>query len=134
MDKNFKLSVINTEYSTDYEKKTVTCKIQYKIKVSDDKMKQTINSICKFIDGSKYIGEVYTAEATANLHPDDVFDEHKGKQVSRAKVESIVYNQVSSFFVRFHNWYVENMKEPMVNFVNKSVNIITHNEEYIETF
>ena len=134
MDKQFKISVINTEFSTDFDKKTVTCKIDYKIKVSDEKMKQAINSIGKFVAGSKIIGEVYTAEATSKLHPEDEFDQHKGEQVSRAKVEAMVYTNVSNYFARVHNWYSQNIRTPMTNFIDKSINIVYHNEKYVESF
>jgi hypothetical protein len=134
MDKQFKISVINTEFTTDFDKKTVTCTIDYKIKVSDEKMKQAINSIGKFVAGSKIIGEVYTAEATSKLHPEDEFDQHKGEQVARAKVEAMVYTNVSKYFYRVDEWYIENIQIPILMFMDKTNDVIGHNGEYIESF
>lgn len=134
MDKQFKISVIETEYSTDVEKKTVTCKIYYKIKASDHRKIQTINSLNAFVDGGMCVDSVYTAVATAKTLPEDVFDQHKGEQISRAKAESMAYNRVSNFFVRFHNWYAENIASSMVDFVEKSLDVVSHNNRYIESF
>ena len=51
MDKQFKISIIETEYFTNVEKKTVTCKIYYKIKTPDDKKNYAINALNVFVDG-----------------------------------------------------------------------------------
>lgn len=134
MDKKFKISVIKTEYSTDVEKKTVTCKIYYKIKASDHKKIKTINSLNVFVDGGMCVNSVYTAVATAKTLPEDVFDQHKGEQISRAKAELMAYNRVSNFFMRLHNWYAENIASSMVNFVEKGLDVISHNNRYIESF
>jgi hypothetical protein len=87
-----------------------------------------------FVDGGMYTDHVYTAVATAKTLPGDVFDQHKGEQISRAKAESMAYKRVSNFFVRLHNWYAENIASPMVDFVEKSLEVISHNNKYIETF
>lgn len=134
MDKQFKISVIGTEYSTDVEKKTVTCKIYYKIKASDHRKIQTINSLNAFVDGGMCVDSVYTAVATAKTLPEDVFDQRKGEQISRAKAESMAYNRVSKFFLRLYNWYGENIASSMVDFVEKSLDVISHNNKYIESF
>lgn len=134
MDNQFKISVIETEFSTNVEKKTVTCKIYYKIKTSDHRKNKTINALNAFVDGGMNVDSVYTAVATAKTLPEDVFDQHKGEQISRAKAESMAYNRVSNFFVRLHNWYAENIASPMVDFVEKSLEVISHNNKYIETF
>lgn len=134
MDKQFKISVIETEFSTDVEKKTVTCKIHYKIKASDHRKIQTINSLNAFVDGGMCVDSVYTAVATAKTLPGDEFDQHKGEQISRAKAESKAYNRVATFFMRLNDWYNENIASPMVEFSKKSLNVISHNNKYIETF
>jgi hypothetical protein len=134
MNRHFKISVIQTEYITDLEKKTVTCKIDYKIKTSDDRIKTVMDCFAKYVAGAKYIDEVYTASATAKLHPEDEFDQHKGEQVARAKVESLVYGNVSKYFYRVCEWYIENIDIPIIMFMDKSNDVIGHNEEYIESF
>jgi hypothetical protein len=134
MDKQFKISVIETEYSTDVEKKTVTCKIYYKIKTSDHRKKQIINALNAFLDGGMCVNNVYTAVATAKTLPGDEFDQHKGEQISRAKAESMAYNRVGSFFMRLHNWYAENVASSMVEFSKKCLDVVSHNNKYIESF
>lgn len=134
MDKQFKISVIETEYFTNVEKKTVTCKIYYKIKTSDERKNYAINALNVFVDGGMYMDSVYTAVATAKTFPDDVFDQHKGEQISRAKAESMAYYRVSSFFMRLDKWYAENISSSMTEFTKKSLGVISHNNKYIETF
>lgn len=134
MDKQFKISIIETEYFTNVEKKTVTCKIYYKIKTSDQRKNYVIDGLNVFVDGGMYTDHVYTAVATAKTFPGDEFDQHKGEQISRAKAESMAYNRVSSFFTRLHNWYAENIASSMVDFVEKSLDVVSHNNKYIESF
>jgi hypothetical protein len=134
MDKQFKISVIKTEYFTNVEKKTVTCKIYYQIRTSDERKNYAINALNVFVNGGMYIDCVYTAVATAKTSPEDVFDQHKGEQISRAKAESMAYNRVNKFFMRLHNWYSENIATPMVDFVEKGLDVISHNDRYIESF
>ena len=134
MDKQFKISVIKTEYFTNVKKKTVTCKIYYKIKTSDYRQNYVIDGLNKFVDGGMCVNNVYTAVATAKTLPGDEFDQHKGEQISRAKAESMAYNRVSNFFVRLNKWYAENIASPMTEFTKKSLDVISHNDKYIETF
>lgn len=134
MDKQFKISVIETEYFTNVKKKTVTCKIYYKIKTSDYRQNYVIDGLNTFVDGGMYVNNVYTAVATAKTLPGDEFDQHKGEQISRAKAESMAYNRVSNFFVRLNKWYAENIASPMTEFAKKSLDVISHNDKYIETF
>ena len=134
MDKQFKISVIKTEFFTNVEKKTVTCKIYYKIKTSDYRQNYVIDGLNTFVDGGMYVNCEYTAVATAKTLPEDVFDQHKGEQISRAKAELMAYNRVSNFFMRLHNWYAENIASSMVNFVEKGLDVISHNNRYIESF
>ena len=80
-----KLSVVKTEYFTNFKKQTVTCKLTYRIKVTDRKMVYLINYIGGFVDNSLCIGDTYTVVSTAKTLPDDKFDIHKGEQIARAK-------------------------------------------------
>ena len=134
MNKQIKISVIKTEYFTNVKKKTVTCKIYYKIKTSDYRQNYVIDGLNTFVDGGMYVNDVYTAVATAKTLPGDVFDQHKGEQISRAKAESMAYNRVSKFFMRLNNWYAENIASPMVELAEKSLDVISHNNKYIESF
>jgi hypothetical protein len=87
-----------------------------------------------FVDGGMYVDYVYTAVSTAKIYPGDVFDQHKGEQISRAKAESLAYNRVSLFFERLHNWYSQNISAAMSEFIEKSEGVISHNNRYIESF
>ena len=65
MDKKFKVSVIRTEYFTNYEKKTVTCKMHYRIKATDDRAAYALNYISSSMDDPMYFYDNYVVIATA---------------------------------------------------------------------
>lgn len=67
MDKQFKISIIETEYFTNVEKKTVTCKIYYMIKTSDDRKRYAINALNMFVDGGMCVDSVYHPNQRMNV-------------------------------------------------------------------
>ena len=129
-----KLSVVKTEYFTNFKKQTVTCKLTYRIKVTDRRTGYLINFIAGFVDNALYFGETHTVVSTAKTLPDDKFDIHKGEQIARAKAESKAYSEVSSFFSKLNDIYTEKLFVPMGNFIDKSCGVIDHNNEFIGTF
>ena len=133
-DKKFKISVIRTEYFTNFDKKTVTCKLHYRIKATDYRMMNALNLISSFVDSELYAYSTFTVVATAKVSPDDTFDQHAGEQIARAKAESMAYSNVSKFFDRVHKWYTQNIIMPMAQFIEKSNGVIAHNDRYIDTF
>ena len=133
-DKKFKVSVIRSEYFTNFDKKTVTCKLHYRIKVTDHPMGYVLNYISSYVDNSMYVDDVYTAVATAKTQTGDTFDLHKGEQIARAKAESMAYDTVSRLMDRVHKWYTKNIIMPMAQFIEKSNGVITHNDRYIDSF
>jgi hypothetical protein len=134
MNEMIKLSVVKAEYFTNFKKQTVTCKLTYRIKVTDRKMVYLINYIGGFVDNALYIGDTYTVVSTAKTLPGDKFDIHKGEQIARAKAESKAYSTVSSFFSKLNDLYTEKLFVPMGNFIDKSCGVIDHNNEFIGTF
>lgn len=134
MNEMIKLSVVKTEYFTNFKKRTVTCKLTYRIKVTDRKMGYLINYIGGFVDNALYIGDTYTVASTAKTLPGDTFDNHKGEQIARAKAESKAYSEISSFFCKLNDIYTEKLFIPMGNFIDKSQSVIDHNNEFIGTF
>ena len=133
-DKKFKISVIRTEYFTNFDKKTVTCKMHYRIKATDSRMTYVLSDLGSFVDEDINVWDTLTVVATAKTMPDDNFDLHKGEQIARAKAESMAYETVSKYFDRIHNWYVKNILTPMAQFIEKSNGVIAHNDRYIDTF
>ena len=133
-DKKFKISVIRTEYFTNFDKKTVTCKLHYRIKSTDYRMMYALNWIGSFVDSDMYADGTFTAVATAKTSPDDTFDQHAGEQSARAKAESMAYSNVNKLFDRVHNWYTQNIIIPMAQFIEKSNGVIAHNDRYIDSF
>ena len=133
-DNKFKISVIRTEYFTNFDKKTVTCKLHYRIKSSDYRMMYALNWIGSFVESGLYADRTFTVVATAKVSPDDTFDQHAGEQIARAKAESMAYNNVNKFFDRVHKWYTQNIIMPMAQFIEKSNGVIAHNDRYIDTF
>lgn len=133
-DKKFKISVIRTEYFTNFEKKTVTCKLHYRIKTTDQSAAYVLGDLGMYVDGNINIWDTLTVVATARTMPNDNFDLHKGEQIARAKAESMAYEAVSKYFDRIHNWYVHNILTPMAEFIEKSNGVIAHNDRYIDSF
>lgn len=133
-DKKFKISVIRTEYFTNFKKKTVACKLHYRIKATDYRMMYALNWIGSFVDSDMYADGTFTIVATAKTSPDDTFDPHAGEQIARAKAESMAYSNVSKFFDRVHKWYTQNIIMPMAQFIEKSNGVIAHNDRYIDSF
>ena len=107
MNEMIKLSVIKAEYFTNFKKNTVTCKLTYRIKVTDRKTEYLINYIGGFVDNALYIGDTYTVVSTARTLPEDKFNIHKGEQIARAKAESKAYSEVSSFLSKLNDIYTE---------------------------
>lgn len=133
-DKKFKISVIRTEYFTNFEKKTVTCKLHYRIKATDSRMNYVLSDLGSIVDEGINVWDTLTVVATARTMPGDNFDLHKGEQIARAKAESMAYESVSKCFDRIHNWYVHNILTPMAEFIEKSDGVIAHNNRYIDSF
>lgn len=129
-----KLSVVKTEYFTNFKKQTVTCKLTYRVKVTDRKMEYLMNYLGGYVDDTLYIGETYTVVSTARTLSGDTFDTHKGEQIARAKAESKAYSQLSSYFSKLNDLYTEKLFIPMGNFIDKSCDVIDHNNEFIGTF
>lgn len=133
-DKKFKVSVIRSEYFTNFDKKTVTCKLHYRIKATDYRMMYALNWIGSFMDRNFFADGTFTVVATAKTSPDDTFDPHAGEQIARAKAESMAYSNVSRFLDRVHKWYTQNIIMPMAQFIEKSNGVIAHNDRYIDSF
>lgn len=129
-----KLSVVKAEYFTNFKKQTVTCKLTYRIKVTDRKMEYLMNYLGGFVNNALYVSDTYNVVATAKTLPGDKFDTHKGEQIARAKAESKAYSEVSSFFTKLNDIYTEKLFIPMGNFIDKSCNVIDHNNEFIGKF
>jgi hypothetical protein len=134
MDKKFKVSVIRTEYFTNYEKKTVTCKMHYRIKSTDDRAAYALNYISSYMDDPMYFYDDYVVIATAKTSPDDTFDQHKGEQIARAKAESMAYATVAKYLDRVHTWITRNVTVPMSEFIYKANGVLAHNDRYLDTF
>ena len=133
-DKKFKVSVIRSEYFTNFDKKTVTCKLHYRIKTTDYRMLYALTWIGSLMDSNFFADSTFTVVATAKTSPDDTFDPHAGEQIARAKAESMAYSNVSKFFDRVHKWYTQNIIMPMAQFIEKSNGVIAHNDRYIDSF
>lgn len=133
-DKKFKISVIRTEYFTNFEKKTVACKLHYRIKATDYRMMYALSWIGSFVDSNMNADDTFTVVATAKTSLDDTFDPRAGEQIARAKAESMAYANVSKFFDRVHKWYTQNIIVPMAQFIEKSNGVIAHNDRYIDSF
>lgn len=133
-DKKFKISVIRTEYFTNLEKKTVTCKLHYRIKATDSRMLYAMSDLGSYVDNDINVWTTQTVVATARTMAGENFDLHKGKQISRAKAESMAYNTVSKYLDRIHKWYVHNILIPIAEFIEKSNGVIAHNDRFIDSF
>lgn len=122
-----KISVIDCQYFVNEKKKTVTCKMFYALK-----MEEVISNAFRFLIG-EYPHCPQSVIATAYLAPGDTFDEKKGKQVARAKAETMAYKEMLPLMDKLRNTlnYVE---VEMSEFGFKATDTIEHNKEYLSTF
>ena len=124
---NIKLSVIDCQYFFNKKKKTVTCKMIYKLK-----MDKSIENAFRFLTG-KYPHCPQCVITTAYLANGDTFDEKKGTQVARAKAESMAYKEMVLLMDSLRD-ILNNIEIGLSEFGFKASDIISHNKEYLKTF
>lgn len=129
MDK-IKLSVYNTEYHISTKKKQVSCQIDFRLK-GDPKFLSLLNEFIRLTNDPISTG--YTVTAYANLNPLDKFDIETGMKVARAKAESMAYNRIKKFMLRYIDFLLNTSKE-IDNFMKKAEGTINHNEKYLTKF
>lgn len=122
-----KISVNNCQYFVNKKKKTVTCKMSYVLK-----MEEVTSNAFRFLLGEyPYCNqEVIT---TAYLAKGDTFDVKKGKQVARAKAETMAYKNMLHLMPRLLSKFSE-MSIEVNNFINKATDTVEHNKEYLKSF
>lgn len=124
---NIKLSVIDCQYFFNEKKKTVTCKMFYKLK-----MDKSIESAFRFLTG-KYPHCPQCVITTAYLAKGDTFDKKKGTQVARAKAESMAYKEMVLLMNSLRD-ILNNIEMGIIEFGFKAYDTINHNKEYLKTF
>ena len=127
MSYRIKLSETDCEYFINEEKKTVSCKMFYRLKMDSD-----MNIVfAHLFDEYPFYPESVTA--TTHLSEGDTFDVNKGMQVARAKAETIAY-KIARKNVKKLSDKLASMLVCTNDFENRAEDVINHNKEYRKTF
>ena len=127
MDNRIKLSEANCEYFINEEKKTVSCKMFYRLKVDSDICESLAGLLDEFPTYLQYV------TATTHLSKGDIFDVKKGMQVARAKAETMAYKNMRQIIKNLSS-KLSRMLVVTTDFEKKADETINHNKRYIETF
>lgn len=129
MKSKFKLSVTNTEYFINQAKKTVTCKMKFGLDGPEQALRLFQDYMFTY-DQSLITNEIV---ATAKLDPKDTFDEDAGMKIARTKAETAMYRRVGRAMYRFGRYLASSLSHTE-DMLEKSVNVIEHNDKYLEKF
>jgi hypothetical protein len=124
---NIKLSVVGRQYFFNKKKKTVTCKMSYKLKMD----KSIENAFTYLMKRNPCLTQ--TVSSTAYLADGDTFDKKKGMQVARAKAESMAYKEMVLLMNSLRD-ILNNIEMGIIEFGFKVYDTINHNKEYLKTF
>ena len=127
MSYRIKLSETDCQYFINEEKKTVSCKMFYRLKMDSDMYIVFTNLF------DEYPSYIESVTATTHLSEGDKFDVNKGMQVAKAKAEIMAYKNVRK--------HVKKLSDKLANilvytndFENRAEDAINHNKEYLKTF
>lgn len=127
MNNRIKLSETDCQYFINEEKKTVSCKMFYRLKMDSD----IIGFFAHLFD--EYPCYTQTLTATTHLAEGDTFDVKKGMQVARAKAETMAYKRMRQIVKRLSG-KLASMLVVTNDFENRADDTIKQNEEYLKTF
>lgn len=127
MNNRIKLSETDCQYFINEEKKTVSCKMFYRLKMDSD----IIGLLAHLLD--EYPCYLQTVTATTHLAEGDTFDVKKGMQVAKAKAETMAYKRMRQIMKRLSG-KLASMLVVTNDFENRAEDTIKHNEEYLKTF
>lgn len=111
-----KLSVVNTRFVVNEEKRTVAC-------ICDCRF--------KYIVFGSYKNEPFSVTAVAKCHTNDKFDEELGKKIARAKAENKAY-QICALECKLYKKHLNRALKNFTEFKEKANKCIEHNKGYIE--
>ncbi len=127
MSYRIKLSETDCQYFINEEKKTVSCKMFYRLKMDSDMYIVFTNLF------DEYPSYIESVTATTHLSEGDKFDVNKGMQVAKAKAEIMAYKNVRK--------HVKKLSDKLASvlvctndFENRAEDAINHNKEYLKTF
>lgn len=127
MSNRIKLSETDCEYFINEEKKTVTCKMFYRLKFDND-----IVGVFTHLF-NEYPCYLQEETATTHLADGDTFDVKKGMQVARAKAETMAYKKMRQLVKNLSN-KLTSVLVCTNDFVTRADDVIKHNNEYRKTF
>lgn len=125
MNNRIKLSETDCQYFINEEKKTVSCKMFYRLKLDND-----IVGVFTHIFG-EYPCYLQKATATAHLAEGDTFDVNKCMQIARAKAETMAYKNMRQLMKKLSG-KLASMLVVTNDFENRAEDIIKHNDEYLK--
>lgn len=127
MSYRIKLSETDCQYFINEEKKTVSCKMFYKLKMDSDMYIVFTNLF------DEYPSYIESVTATTHLSEGDKFDVNKGMQVAKAKAEIMAYKNARKNIKKLS----DKLASVLVctnDFENRAEGAINHNKEYLKTF
>ena len=127
MNNRIKLSETSCEYFINDKKKTVSCKMFYRLKLDND----IVGVFTHLFD--EYPCYLQHVTATTHLAEGDTFDVKKGMQVARAKAETMAYKNMRQLMKKLSG-KLASMLVVTNDFENRAEDVINHNNEYIKTF
>lgn len=127
MSYRIKLSETDCQYFINEEKKTVSCKMFYKLKMDSDMYIVFTNLF------DEYPSYIESVTATTHLSEGDKFDVNKGMQVAKAKAEIMAYKNVRKNVKKLSD-KLANILVYTNDFENRAEDAINHNKEYLKTF
>lgn len=122
MRNEIKLSFKEPKYEINKEKGTVECYLRYEVLYP------------KLLQGIFFLGErtYLYAHGVAKVNGDDTFDENIGKKISLTKAERKAYAKIRKRLIKQMTNRVVNALDTVTDFIDKSCDVIEHNEEYLE--
>lgn len=132
-----KLSFNEPTFYVNESKKTVTCVLNYRLRVKGNDVLATAIHLVSgaYLDNDdNAIRYPFVVSCTAKLNPLDKFDVEIGKKVARAKAESLAYKHISRTLNRSIGKFVRESTELCTEFNCKMFNVCAHNDEYISKF
>ena len=122
MRNEIKLSFKEPKYEINKEKGTVECYLRYEVLYP------------KSLQGIFFLGErtYLYAHGVAKVNGDDTFDENIGKKISLTKAARKAYAKIRKRLIKQMTSSVVNALDTVTDFIDKSCDVIEHNEEYLE--
>lgn len=122
-----RITFLSESYSVNERNKTVSCKLICTIPDLEFNYNKDGHNIPENID------KTIIVKGIAKVLPDDIFDVESGKKIARTKAENKAYSKYLHNLSKFGQ-ILKTYNEHIIEEEMKSIVIISHNKNYIESF